>query len=194
MSFNQIRASDLVLVDHEGIVLHGDRVVNRAAFVIHSQVHKARPDVLAAAHAHSLHGKAFSALGVPLDPITQDACAFFEDQGLYDSFGGVVYDVEEGKRVACGWRRGPGRPGPPRSATPWCSPRSPRTSACWMTCSPTPPQEPLHRRPPHLLDGPGRPARRLSRGIPDAHQGRDSRLTTPESRSAPWPRLRGPGG
>jgi len=35
-----------------------------------------------------------------LTRITQDACAFFEDHGLYDDFGGVVYDVEEGKRVA----------------------------------------------------------------------------------------------
>jgi ribulose-5-phosphate 4-epimerase/fuculose-1-phosphate aldolase len=100
MSFNQIKASDLVLVDHEGTVVHGSRAVNRAAIVIHAQVHQARPDVLAAAHAHSLYGKAFSALGVPLDPITQDACAFFEDHGLYDNFGGIVYDVEEGKRVA----------------------------------------------------------------------------------------------
>ena len=100
MNFSQIKASDLVLVNHEGTVVEGNRVVNRAAFVIHSQVHEARPDALAAAHAHSLYGKAFSSLGVLLDPITQDACLFFEDHGLYDGFGGVVYDVEEGKRVA----------------------------------------------------------------------------------------------
>lgn len=99
MSFVQIKASDLILVDHEGIVIEGDRPVNRAAFVIHSQVHKARPDALAAAHAHSLHGKAFSSLGIPLDPITQDACAFFEDHGLYSDFTGVVNDLEEGRRI-----------------------------------------------------------------------------------------------
>jgi ribulose-5-phosphate 4-epimerase/fuculose-1-phosphate aldolase len=99
MSFTQIKASDLLLVDHEGTILHGDRPVNRAAFCIHSQVHQARPDALAAAHSHSLHGKAFSSLGIPLDPLTQDACAFFEDQGLYDDFRGVVNDLEEGKRI-----------------------------------------------------------------------------------------------
>ncbi|MCX5383851.1 class II aldolase/adducin family protein [Streptomyces sp. NBC_00083] len=100
MSFGRIKASDLILVDHEGNLLYGSRPVNRAAFLIHGAVHRARPDAVAAAHSHSLHGKAFSSLGVPLDPITQDACAFFEDHGLYSDYRGVVSDAEEGKRIA----------------------------------------------------------------------------------------------
>ncbi|HEX4357217.1 MAG TPA: class II aldolase/adducin family protein [Pseudonocardia sp.] len=99
MSFTQIKASDLLLVDHGGEILHGDRPLNRAAFCIHSQVHKARPDALAAAHSHSLYGKAFASLGIPLDPITQDACAFFEDHGIYDDFRGVVNQLDEGERI-----------------------------------------------------------------------------------------------
>src|SRR4029079_10907392 len=100
MNFKHIRVSDLICVDHTGAVVEGDAMVNRAAFAIHSQVHAARPDVVAAAHAHSLHGKAWSSLGRPLDPITQDACAFFEDHALFDDFTGVVLDLEEGKRIA----------------------------------------------------------------------------------------------
>ncbi|MEU1199885.1 class II aldolase/adducin family protein [Streptomyces sp. NPDC005813] len=99
MSFNQIKVSDLIRVDHEGNLLHGRRPVNRAAFCIHAEVHKARPDAVAAAHAHSLHGKAFSALGIPLAPLTQDACAFYEDQGIYSDYRGVVNDSEEGRRI-----------------------------------------------------------------------------------------------
>lgn len=99
MSFHQIKVSDLVRVDHEGNLLHGKRPVNRAAFCIHAEVHRARPDAVAAAHAHSLHGKAFSALGIPLAPLTQDACAFFEDQGLYADYRGVVSDADEGRRI-----------------------------------------------------------------------------------------------
>ena len=83
-----------------GTVVDGNWPVNAAAFAIHSQVHAARPDVVAAAHSHSLHGKAWSAFGRLLDPITQDACAFFEDHGLFDDFTGVVLDAEEGKRIA----------------------------------------------------------------------------------------------
>ena len=100
MSFGQIRASDLILVNHAGEVVEGDWPVNGAAFAIHSQVHAARPDVNAAAHTHSKYGRAWSTLGRLLDPITQDACSFYEDHGLFDDYTGVVLDLEEGKRIA----------------------------------------------------------------------------------------------
>ena len=47
-----------------------------------------------------MHGKAWSSLGRPLDPLTQDACAFYEDHALFDDYTGVVLDIEEGKRIA----------------------------------------------------------------------------------------------
>src|SRR3954463_13517114 len=100
MSFAHIKVSDLILVNHKGDVVEGDRSVNTAAFVIHSQVHAARPDVVAAAHSHSLHGKAWSSLGRLLDPLTQDSCAFYDDHALFDDYTGVVLDLEEGKRLA----------------------------------------------------------------------------------------------
>jgi ribulose-5-phosphate 4-epimerase/fuculose-1-phosphate aldolase len=100
MPFAHIRASDLLLVNHEGEVVEGDRAVNGAAFAIHSQVHQARPDAVGAAHSHSVHGKSLSALGELLEPITQDVCAFYEDHALFDDYTGVVLDVEEGKRIA----------------------------------------------------------------------------------------------
>jgi ribulose-5-phosphate 4-epimerase/fuculose-1-phosphate aldolase len=98
--FGRMRVSDLQLVSPEGDIVIGDRPVNRAAFAIHSQIHAARPDVVAAAHAHAVHGKAFSALGRLLDPITQDACTFYRSHSLYDDFNGVVLDEPEGQRVA----------------------------------------------------------------------------------------------
>jgi ribulose-5-phosphate 4-epimerase/fuculose-1-phosphate aldolase len=99
MHFGSISVSDLILVNDRGEVVEGERSVNMAAFAIHSQVHAARPDVVAAAHAHSVHGKAWSSLGRLLDPLTQDACAFYDDHGLFDDYTGVVVDVEEGKRI-----------------------------------------------------------------------------------------------
>jgi ribulose-5-phosphate 4-epimerase/fuculose-1-phosphate aldolase len=100
MHFGHIRVSDLILVNHQGEVVEGDMPVNGAAFAIHSQVHAARPDVVAAAHAHSIYGKSWSALGRTLDPITQDVCAFYEDHAVFDDYTGVVLDIEEGKRIA----------------------------------------------------------------------------------------------
>lgn len=100
MHFAQIRVRDLICVDSDGVVVDGDWPVNRAAFAIHSQVHTARPDVVAAAHTHSTHGRAYSALGRLLPPTTQDACAFYEDHGVYEEYTGVVLDPDEGKRIA----------------------------------------------------------------------------------------------
>jgi ribulose-5-phosphate 4-epimerase/fuculose-1-phosphate aldolase len=121
--FSHIKASDLIQVDHAGKVIDGgpNRMLNAAAFMIHSAIHAARPDVMCAAHSHSLHGRAFCSLGRPLDIITQDACAFYnvrsksddtscrmianlrsqpKDHVVYKQFNGVVLAEEEGKNIA----------------------------------------------------------------------------------------------
>lgn len=102
LHFSHIRVSDLMLVNHDGKILeHGvEYLLNEAAFAIHSRLHAARPDVEAAAHSHSIYGKAWSALGELLAPITLDSCAFYEDHALYDTFSGIVLDVAEGDRIA----------------------------------------------------------------------------------------------
>jgi ribulose-5-phosphate 4-epimerase/fuculose-1-phosphate aldolase len=97
--FSKIKVSDLLLVSHEGEVMEGAGRLNRAAFAIHSQVHQARPDVVAAAHTHSIYGKTWSTLGRLLDPITQDACRFYNDHAVFDDYTGEVLDTEEGKRI-----------------------------------------------------------------------------------------------
>jgi len=98
--FSQIRASMLVRVDHKGNIVEGNMPINNAAFAIHSRIHHARPDVNAIAHAHTTYGKAFSSLGQKLLPITQDACVFYENHGLFDTFTGVVADKSEGDLIA----------------------------------------------------------------------------------------------
>jgi len=103
LHFTLIQPSDLILVDHDGNVLDEsgpNRLLNKAAFMIHSAIHRARPDVLCAAHSHSIHGRAFSALGKELDIITQDSCAFYKDHAVYTQFRGVVLDSEEGQHIA----------------------------------------------------------------------------------------------
>lgn len=98
--FGHIKVSDLVLVDHDGNILQGDYPINQAGFAIHSELHKARPDVVAAAHSHSIYGKAWSALGRLLDPISQDSCFFYENHALFETFTGIVLDSSEGQRIA----------------------------------------------------------------------------------------------
>lgn len=100
VDFSLIKVSDLLLVSHAGEIVVGDYQVNQAAFAIHSQIHAARPDVVAAAHAHSVHGKALSSMRQELLPLTQDACSFYGDHVLFDEYTGVVLDIEEGKKIA----------------------------------------------------------------------------------------------
>ena len=99
-SFKQMKVSDLLLVNHKGEVVEGEGLLNGAAFTIHSQIHMSDPSITAAAHSHSVYGKAFSSLGKTLAPLTQDACAFYEDHVLFDDFSGVVLDNSEGERIA----------------------------------------------------------------------------------------------
>lgn len=104
LSFRHMRVSDLLLVNHHGEVVIGKHSVNRAAYVLHAAVHAARPDVVAAAHAHSVYGKAFSALGIPLDALTQDSCAFYERNVVIADHGGaVVLEMGAGRDFAEGF-------------------------------------------------------------------------------------------
>lgn len=100
MPFKHVTVGDLVLANAQGQVVEGRHHVNQAAFTVHAQAHLARPDVVAVAHCHSLHGRALSTLGELLDPITQESCAFYESHALYDGYTGVVVDSDEGRRIA----------------------------------------------------------------------------------------------
>ena len=101
VSFKQMKVSDLILVNHDGDIVEGKHsLLNQAAFAIHSRIHMNLPHVTAAAHTHSVYGKAWSSLGRLLDPITQDSCAFYDDHVLFDDFSGVVLDVSEGDRIS----------------------------------------------------------------------------------------------
>ncbi|GAB2824666.1 class II aldolase/adducin family protein [Streptomyces daliensis] len=100
MPFALMRVSDLIRVDDRGEVVEGEHRTHEAPFSIHSAIYRARPGAQAVAHSHSVHGRALSSLGVPVEPYTQDACAFFGDQGYLDDYTGVVLDEAEGKRLA----------------------------------------------------------------------------------------------
>ncbi|KAG6914766.1 hypothetical protein DXG01_015457 [Tephrocybe rancida] len=97
-------ASKLVLVDPSGHVSpHGAQLpINAAGFFIpaDSAIHEARPDIQAAAHCHSIHGKAWSVFGKPVEITTQDSCVLYNNHAVYDNFGGVVLATQEGKNIA----------------------------------------------------------------------------------------------
>jgi ribulose-5-phosphate 4-epimerase/fuculose-1-phosphate aldolase len=100
-NFKYMQVSDLICVNHKGEVVIGDRPVNTAAFAIHSSLHDARPDVMAAAHCHSMHGRTFAAMAKPLRMLTQDHTMFYNDIAMHSDGGGaVVLDAEDGAKMA----------------------------------------------------------------------------------------------
>jgi ribulose-5-phosphate 4-epimerase/fuculose-1-phosphate aldolase len=100
--FGLLKASDMVLLRLDGTVMGGNRArpANAAGFLIHSAVHKARPEVHAVCHAHSTYGKAWSAFARPLEMLNQDVCKFYNAHSVYASYGGVVLAEEEGEQIA----------------------------------------------------------------------------------------------
>ena len=85
--FGLLKASDMILVDYDGNAIGGNMALpaNAAGFLIHSAVHKARPDVTAACHTHSPYGKAWSAFARPLEMLNQDVTYFYGDaQAVYE--------------------------------------------------------------------------------------------------------------
>ncbi|KAF2462006.1 class II aldolase/adducin N-terminal [Lineolata rhizophorae] len=101
--FGLLKASDMILVDYAGNAVGGNmtRPANAAGFLIHAAVHKARPDVHAACHTHGKAGKAWSTFARKLDMLNQDVCYFYGDaQAVYHEFGGIVFNEEEGRRLA----------------------------------------------------------------------------------------------
>jgi ribulose-5-phosphate 4-epimerase/fuculose-1-phosphate aldolase len=99
MLYEEITASSLIKVDHEGNILDKpdfgalDYGINRAGFVIHSAVHKAKPELSCVIHTHTWPGMAVSSLEVGLLPMTQTAMRFAKIS--YHDYLGVVLDLTE---------------------------------------------------------------------------------------------------
>lgn len=97
-----LRASDMICVDVGGNVTGGNTEgsINAAGFQIHSAVHRARSDVHAICHTHSVHGRAWSAFAKPLEMINQDVCYFYKTHSVYADYGGIANEATEGEKIA----------------------------------------------------------------------------------------------
>ena len=97
--FDQITASSLVKVDQDGRVIgHSDYPINPAGFLIHSCVHRARPDVHCVMHTHTRAGNAVAMQEAGLLPTNQKALIIL-GWIAYHEYEGVVLDASEQKRL-----------------------------------------------------------------------------------------------
>lgn len=99
MMYEEITASCLIKVDHDGKILSKpdfgalDYGINKAGYVIHSAIHEARPEVACVVHTHSWASMAVSALECGLLPLTQTSMRFLKVK--YHDYQGVVLDTAE---------------------------------------------------------------------------------------------------
>ncbi len=98
--FEEITASSLIKIDLEGKQYsqstHG---VNPAADEIHGAIYRARPDINAIMHTHSVNGTAVSAQAGGLLPISQNAMLVLNRVRYYD-YTGSGLSSEECDRMA----------------------------------------------------------------------------------------------
>jgi ribulose-5-phosphate 4-epimerase/fuculose-1-phosphate aldolase len=101
LMFDEITASNLVKIDWDGKILDDPlgMGVNEAGFVIHSCVHKARPEISCVIHTHTRAGVAVSAMKCGLLPISQHAMRIQADLTYHD-YEGVALYLEEQERMA----------------------------------------------------------------------------------------------
>jgi ribulose-5-phosphate 4-epimerase/fuculose-1-phosphate aldolase len=103
--FHEMRASDLVKIDHDGNVIDERAAedpesffVNAAGFNIHGAVHMARPDAGFVVHTHTAAGSAVSAQSEGLLPISQHALKFYDHLGYHD-YEGIALIADERERL-----------------------------------------------------------------------------------------------
>jgi ribulose-5-phosphate 4-epimerase/fuculose-1-phosphate aldolase len=96
--FDEVRASDLIVVDMQGHIVQGDAALNPAGFTIHSAVHMARADAHCVIHTHTLAGMAVAASSSGLLQLNQISAEFHEGIG-YHPYEGVATNLEERSRI-----------------------------------------------------------------------------------------------
>jgi ribulose-5-phosphate 4-epimerase/fuculose-1-phosphate aldolase len=90
--FEEITASSLVEVDAEGEPAQATTwPVNPAGFVIHSAVHRERPDAACVMHTHTLAGMTVAAQVGGLLPLNQISIEFHGEVGVHD-YEGIAAD------------------------------------------------------------------------------------------------------
>ncbi|MEO9656127.1 class II aldolase/adducin family protein [Marinomonas sp.] len=98
LMFDEIKASDLVIVDVNGKILEGDADYNLAGFTIHSAVHTARDDAHCVMHTHTIPGMALAACNDEILMLNQISTEFYKKLG-YHNYEGVAWNLEERQRI-----------------------------------------------------------------------------------------------
>jgi ribulose-5-phosphate 4-epimerase/fuculose-1-phosphate aldolase len=99
MWWEEVSASDIVLVSPDGGFLHGRWDVTPAVF-IHTELHRARPDAAIVVHNHPYHATLLANLGELPEIVHQNSILFWDELVMVDEYAGVVEDATAGAALA----------------------------------------------------------------------------------------------
>jgi len=101
LHWSEMRASDLIVVDSNGVLTRGQYAAEPSAFFIHSSVHRSRPSAKCVLHAHPPYCTALSCVeGGRLEMCSQNAIRFYGRVASDDTYNGAAFDDEEGDRIS----------------------------------------------------------------------------------------------
>jgi ribulose-5-phosphate 4-epimerase/fuculose-1-phosphate aldolase len=99
--YKEITASSLAKIDLDGNIVwkpDTDYYVNKAGYVIHGAIHRARQDVRCVIHTHTRAGMAVAAMKCGLLPLNQTSIRFEGHLGYHD-YEGPAVDLDEQARL-----------------------------------------------------------------------------------------------
>ena len=99
LRYDEITASNLLEINHDGEVINGEGEINDTGYIIHGAIHKNREDIACVMHTHSRAGLAISCLEEGLKPIIQDA-AIFHNRISYHDWEGMSTENDECERLS----------------------------------------------------------------------------------------------
>ena len=104
VALSRTQPEDLMILDFDGNVVdasaaYPDRI---AGWAVHTEIYKARPEIMAVAHTHQKWCSVFGIAGRDVLPVLHPPTASVAAEAwpVYDDEGGEVHNPEQGQRLA----------------------------------------------------------------------------------------------
>ena len=95
----ECEVENIITVRLDGKVMEGN-FRRHSEYPLHSETYRARPEVNAVLHTHPPYSVAFGSIGVPLAPVSQDACLFADGLPVWTGTTTLIRDHETAAKIA----------------------------------------------------------------------------------------------
>ena len=99
LDLSMVTPDTLIRVNWDGKVIEGEYPASLPAWASFTVIAEMRPNINAAVHFHTKYGSTWSSFGLPIDYITEDSAAFYNDIAVHDYFEGALVSREEGRKM-----------------------------------------------------------------------------------------------